>query len=61
MESLRMEARLYRPCKNHCARHNGGRIAMFGKYLLPEFQNPSNIVRVSAYEEVGVAAHPFML
>ena len=36
-------------------------IEMFGKYVLPEFQNPANIVRVSPYEEIGVAAHPFML
>ncbi|MGD9762829.1 MAG: LLM class flavin-dependent oxidoreductase [Candidatus Binatia bacterium] len=36
-------------------------IEMFGKYVLPEFKNPGNIVRVSAYEEIGVAANPFML
>lgn len=36
-------------------------IEMLGKYVLPEFQNPGNVVRVSAYEEIGVAAHPFML
>lgn len=36
-------------------------IEMLGKYVLPEFKNPSNIIRKSPYEEIGVAAHPYML
>lgn len=36
-------------------------IEMFGKYVIPEFKNRPNVVRISDYEEIGVAAHPYML
>ncbi|HCU90909.1 MAG TPA: hypothetical protein DGR97_13245 [Gammaproteobacteria bacterium] len=36
-------------------------IEMFGKYVLPEFQNPGNIVRNRGYEEYGVESPPYML
>lgn len=36
-------------------------IEMFGKYVLPEFQNPGNIVRGGGYEEYGVESPPYML
>lgn len=36
-------------------------IEMFGKYVIPEFRNPGNVVRNSLYEEAGVAAHPYMM
>jgi len=36
-------------------------IEMIGKYVIPEFRRPANIVRHSTYEEAGVPAHPYML
>jgi alkanesulfonate monooxygenase SsuD/methylene tetrahydromethanopterin reductase-like flavin-dependent oxidoreductase (luciferase family) len=36
-------------------------IEMLGKYVIPEFRNPSNVVRQSTYEDIGVKPPPFML
>lgn len=36
-------------------------IEMFGKYVLPEFKNPANVVRSTQYEDAGVAPNPYML
>lgn len=33
----------------------------FGKYVIPEFRNPDDVVRQSTYEDLGVFPPPFML
>jgi alkanesulfonate monooxygenase SsuD/methylene tetrahydromethanopterin reductase-like flavin-dependent oxidoreductase (luciferase family) len=36
-------------------------LELFGKYVIPEFHNPHDVVQVSTYEELGVPAPAFML
>jgi alkanesulfonate monooxygenase SsuD/methylene tetrahydromethanopterin reductase-like flavin-dependent oxidoreductase (luciferase family) len=36
-------------------------IEMFGKYVIPEFRNPADVIRQSTYEDLGVLPPPFML
>lgn len=36
-------------------------LELFGKYVIPEFRNRDDVVQVSTYEGLGVAAPPFML
>lgn len=33
----------------------------FGKYVIPEFRNPDDVVRQSTYEDLGVFPPPYML
>jgi hypothetical protein len=36
-------------------------LEMFGKYVIPEFKHPANVVRQSIYEDLGVFPPPFMV